>query len=107
MAAPRALSRRLRWSLLLLAASLLAGCALDQSELRAFAEKGYSLTGKDPFRFDVDLPTFREWGGANSAQFNRVLEEELARQNLCRGGYSLRSGQVRDGMYSVSGRCRR
>ena len=80
---------------------LLAGCAAAPS-----AEKGYSVTGKDPFRFDVDRQKLGEWGGPNSPQFNRVLEEELERLKICRKGYALRNEQMDNETFSVIGRCR-
>lgn len=82
-------------------AGLLAGCAAAPS-----AEKGYSVTGKDPFRFEVDRQKLREWGGPNSPQFNRALEEELERQKICRKGYTLRNEQLDQETFSVTGRCR-
>ena len=87
-------------------AILLSGCAADQAEMRSFSEKGYSLSGRDPFVFEVDRQKLRDWGGANSPQFNRVLEEELERRKICRKGYTLRNAQERDGIVSVIGRCR-
>ena len=68
--------------------------------------KGYGVTGQDPFRFEVERDLLREWGGAGSAKFNQVLEEELERLRICRNGYVLRNEGVRDGLFSVTGRCR-
>ena len=68
--------------------------------------KGYSVTGQDPFRFEVERDLLREWGGSGSARFNQVLEEELERLRICRNGYVLRNDDVRDGVYSVTGRCK-
>jgi hypothetical protein len=91
--------RRSLWWL----AILLAGCAADAP---SHAGKGYSVSGRDPFVFEVDRQKLREWGGANSAEFNRVLDEELERQKLCRSGYTLRNEQLRGDTFSVIGRCR-
>jgi hypothetical protein len=87
----------------MLLAVLLSGCAADPT---AYANKGYSVTGKDPFRFEVDPQLLREWGGPGSAKFNQVLDQELERQQICRNGYSLRNEHLRDGVFSVSGRCK-
>ena len=84
-------------------ALLLSGCAADPV---GDADKGYSVTGKDPFRFEVNPQLLREWGGPGSAKFNQVLDQELERQQICRTGYSLRNQQLREGMFSVSGRCK-
>jgi hypothetical protein len=81
----------------------LAGCAADPS---ASVDKGYSLSAREPFHFEVDREVLREWGGAGSPKFNQVLEEELERLRICRNGYVLRQEGVRDGVFSVSGRCR-
>ena len=86
------------------ALGVLAACGSTQ---RVSQDKGYSLTGQDPsFRFEVDRQLLREWGGSGSAKFNQVLEEELERQRLCRNGYSLRNETMREGVFSVTGRCR-
>lgn len=82
---------------------LLTACAADQPVLQ---NKGYSVSGHNPFRFEVDRQLLREWGGPDSAKFNQILEEELERLNLCRSGYVLRQERVRDGVFSVSGRCK-
>ena len=88
----------------ILALGMLAACGATQ---RAPQDKGYSLTGQDPsFRFEVDRQLLREWGGSGSVKFNRVLEEELERLRLCRNGYTLRSENMREGVFSVTGRCR-
>jgi hypothetical protein len=86
-------------------AALLQGCAGERPVI-APPEKGYGLSGRDPFRFEVDAELLRRWGGAGSEQFNRTLEEELERQQICRGGYALRNAQLRDGVYTVTGRCK-
>ena len=86
------------------ALSVLAACGATQ---RVSQDKGYSLTGQDPsFRFEVDRQLLREWGGSGSVKFNQVLEAELERLRICRNGYTLRSEAVRDGVFSVIGRCR-
>ena len=92
-------SRQRLWWL----AVLLAGCAADAP---SHAGKGYSVTGRDPFVFEVDRQKLRAWGGANSPEFNRVLEEELQRRRICREGYTLRNEQLREDTFSVMGRCR-
>lgn len=86
----------------LLIALLAAACAAPQAR----EGKGYSVTGQDPFRFEVERELLREWGGAGSATFNRVLEEELERLRICRNGYVLRNDGVRGGVYTVTGRCK-
>ncbi len=85
---------------------LFSGCAAQQTDMRSFLEKGYSVTGRDPFRFEVDPQKLREWGGPGSREFNRVLDEELERQKICRKGYTLRNEHLRDGVFTVVGRCR-
>ena len=85
---------------------LLSGCAVEQADMRSYSEKGHSVTGRDPFLFEVDRQKLREWGGPNSPQFNRVLDEELERQKICRKGYTLRNEHLRDGIFTVIGRCR-
>jgi len=82
---------------------LLGACAGGQV---ATEGKGYSVSGQNPFRFEVDRQLLREWGGAGSPKFNQVLEEELERLRICRNGYVLRQERVRDEIYSVSGRCK-
>lgn len=64
------------------------------------------VTGQNPFRFEVNPQLLREWGGPGSAKFNQVLDQELDRQQICRKGYSLRNEQLREGVFSVSGRCK-
>ena len=81
----------------------LVACGGTQPRLQG---KGYSVSGQDPFRFEVERELLREWGGADSAKFNQVLEQELERLRICRNGYALREEGVRDGVFSVSGRCR-
>jgi hypothetical protein len=85
---------------------IIAGCVqyYDPEGQRTLSERGYGISGKEPFRFEVDAALLREWGGANSPKFNQVLEEELARRRICRGGYSLRNETTREGVYSVTGR---
>jgi hypothetical protein len=82
---------------------LLAACSGTQPEVQG---KGYSVSGHNPFRFEVDRQLLREWGGSGSPKFNQVLEEELERLRICRNGYALRQESVRDGVFSVSGRCK-
>lgn len=84
----------------------MSGCSIDRAEQQAFHDKGYSVSGKDPFRFEVDPQLLRQWGGARSPKFNQVLEEELERKKICRSGYSLRHEQLHDGVFSVIGRCK-
>lgn len=67
---------------------------------------GYRVTGSDPFVFEVERSLLREWGGANSARFNQVLEEELERLRICRSGYVLRNEGIRDELFRATGRCR-
>jgi hypothetical protein len=86
-----------------LALFVLAACGGAQ---HASPGKGYSVRGQDPFRFEVERDLLREWGGAGSAKFNQVLEEELERLRICRNGYVLRNEDMREGLYSVTGRCR-
>ena len=57
-------------------------------------DKGYSVSGKDPFRFEVSADLLREWGGYASPKFNQVLEEELERLRICRDGYALRQSSA-------------
>jgi hypothetical protein len=83
---------------------VLAACSAEAPRLQ---DKGYSVTGQDSsFRFEVDRQLLRDWGGPGSAKFNQVLEEELERLRLCRNGYALRNEGVRDGLFSVTGRCK-
>jgi hypothetical protein len=83
---------------------LAAACSAGQPRLQ---DKGYSVTGQDPsFRFEVERQLLRDWGGPGSAKFNQVLEEELERLRLCRNGYALRNEGVREGLFSVTGRCK-
>lgn len=89
-------------ALMLVLAFLLSGCAANAP---AQPDKGYSLTGRDPFRFEVDRQKLMEWGGPKSPRFNRVLDEELARRNICRQGYTLRNEQLNEETFSVIGRC--
>lgn len=84
-------------------AGLLAGCAAGAPSQ---ADKGYSVTGRDPFMFEVDRQKLRDWGGANSPAFNRALEEELERQKICRKGYTLRNEHLGEETFTVIGRCR-
>lgn len=72
----------------------------------AFPDKGYSVSGQNPFRFEVSANLLREWGGYGSVRFNQVLEEELERLRICRNGYVLRNEGTRDDVFSVTGRCR-
>ena len=85
---------------------VLPGCVIDPAAQASFKERGYSVSGKDPFRFEVEPNLLREWGGPRSAQFQRVLEEELERKRICRNGYALRHESLRDGVFSVQGRCK-
>ena len=89
---------------MIVALLVLAACGSTQ---RMPQDKGYSVTGQDSaFRFEVDRQLLREWGGSGSVKFNQVLEEELERLRICRNGYTLRSEGVREGVFSVTGRCR-
>jgi hypothetical protein len=72
----------------------------------ALPEKGYSVSGRDPFRFEVAPDLLREWGGYASPKFNQVLEEELERLRICRNGYALRNDGTRDRVFTATGRCR-
>jgi hypothetical protein len=81
----------------------LAGCAADPS---ASLDRGYSLSAREPFRFEVERQVLRDWGGSDSPKFNQVLEEELARRRLCRDGYAVRHEGMHDDVYRVSVRCR-
>jgi hypothetical protein len=83
--------------------AVLTGCAADPS---APLDKGYSLSAREPFHFEVDRELLREWGGFGSAKFNQVLEEELARRGLCRDGYALRNDGMHDRIFRVTVRCR-
>jgi hypothetical protein len=69
-------------------------------------EKGYSVSGRDPFHFEVAADLLREWGGYASPRFNQVLEEELERLRICRNGYALRNDGTRDRIFTATGRCR-
>ena len=82
---------------------LAAACGGAQHRLQ---DKGYSVSGENPFRFEVDRQLLRDWGGSGSPKFNQVLEEELERLRICRNGYALRNEGVRDGVFSVTGRCK-
>jgi hypothetical protein len=82
---------------------LLGACAGAQPSMEG---KGYSVSGHNPFRFEVERELLREWGGSGSPKFHQVLEEELERLRICRTGYVLRKESVREGVYSVSGRCK-
>jgi hypothetical protein len=83
---------------------LLAACSAAQHGLQG---KGYSVSARDAaFRFEVDRQLLREWGGSGSVKFNQVLEEELERLRICRNGYTLRNESVREGVFSVAGRCK-
>lgn len=93
----------MRFPVLMLAAMLAASCGGTATVRDA---KGYSVTGQDPFRFEVERDLLREWGGSGSATFNRVLEEELERLRICRNGYVLRNDGMREGIYTVTGRCK-
>lgn len=93
----------MRFPVLMLAAVLAGSCGGTATVRDA---KGYSVTGQDPFRFEVERDLLREWGGPGSATFNRILEEELERLRICRNGYVLRNDSVRDGVYGVTGRCK-
>ncbi len=84
-------------------AGMLAGCAAGAPSQ---ADRGYSVIGRDPFMFEVDRQKLREWGGPNSPEFNRVLEEELERQKICRKGYTLRNEHLGEETFTVTGRCR-
>jgi hypothetical protein len=72
----------------------------------ALPDKGYTVSGQNPFRFEVSANLLREWGGYGSVRFNQVLEEELERLRICRNGYVLRNEGTRDDVFSVTGRCR-
>jgi hypothetical protein len=93
-------------SLLLALVAVLPGCMIDRAAEASFREKGYGVYGKDPFRFEVEPQLLREWGGPRSAQFQRVLEEELERKRICRNGYALRNESLREGVFTVQGRCK-
>ena len=80
-----------------------AGCAATAP---ALPDKGYSVSGKDPFRFEVAPDLLREWGGYGSLKFNQVLEAELERLRICRDGYALRNDGTRDGVFTATGRCK-
>ena len=82
---------------------LVGACSAPQP---GWQGKGYVVSGQGPFRFDVAPQLLREWGGYGSAKFNQVLEEELERLRICRNGYVLRNEGTRDGVFSVSGRCK-
>jgi len=87
----------------LLVAAFVAACG-GASQVRD--AKRYELTGQNPFRFEVERELLREWGGPDSARFNQVLEEELERRRICRNGYVLRNDGLREGVYTVTGRCK-
>ena len=82
---------------------LTASCGATAPNL---PDKGYSVSGKDPFRFEVSADLLREWGGYASPKFNQVLEEELERLRICRDGYALRNEGTRDRVFTATGRCR-
>ena len=82
---------------------LAAACSAAHPDLQ---DKGYGVTGQDPFRFDVKPELLRQWGGYGSPKFNQVLDEELERLRICRSGYILRNEGTRDGLFSVTGQCR-
>ena len=84
-------------------ALLIAACSTPHPEVQ---NKGYAVVGQDPFRFEVEPELLRQWGGYGSPKFNQVLDEELERLRICRNGYVLRNEGNRDGMFSVTGRCR-
>jgi hypothetical protein len=88
---------------LVLSALLVCACSATHPERQ---DKGYAVTGQDPFRFDVQPELLRGWGGYGSPRFNQALEEELERLRICRNGYVLRNEGTRDGWFSVTGRCR-
>jgi hypothetical protein len=90
--------------LLVLALAFAAACGGARTE--GGPDKGYTISGSDPYRFLVDPDVLRQWGGPGSAKFNRMLEEELARRGFCRNGYALRNEGSRDGLYSVTVLCR-
>jgi hypothetical protein len=90
-------------SAFIVALLVLAACGAAQPRLQ---DKGYSVSGENPFRFEVDRQLLRDWGGSASPKFNQVLEEELERLRICRNGYALRNEGVRDGVFSVTGRCK-
>jgi len=69
-------------------------------------EKGYAVSGQNPFRFEVEPTLLREWGGYGSPKFNQMLEQELERLRICGNGYVLRNEGTRDDVFSVTGRCR-
>ena len=81
----------------------LTGCGATAPPL---PEKGYSVSGQNPFHFEVAADVLREWGGYGSFKFNQVLEEELERLRICRNGYALRSDGTRDGVFTATGRCK-
>jgi len=86
-----------------LAALLATACSAAHPDLQ---NKGYGVTGQDPFRFEVQPVLLRQWGGYGSPKFNQVLDEELERLRICRNGYILRNEGSHDGWFSVTGRCR-
>ena len=83
-----------------------AGCSGTAPLSAPLPEKGYGVSGQNPFRFDVSPSLLRDWGGYGSARFNQVLEQELERLRICRNGYVLRNEGLRDDVFSVIGRCR-
>ena len=79
---------------------------IDRPAKASCREKGYGVYGRDPFRFEVDPQVLRQWGGPRSAEFQRVLEEELEKKRICRNGYTLRNESLREGVFSIQGRCK-
>jgi hypothetical protein len=88
---------------LLLCALLVCACSTPHPELQ---NKGYAVTGQDPFRFEVEPELLRKWGGYGSPQFNQMLDQELERLRICRNGYVLRNEGTRERVFSVTGHCR-
>jgi hypothetical protein len=82
---------------------LAAACSATSPDLQS---RGYSVSGRNPFRFEVAPHLLREWGGYGSPKFNQVLEQELERQRICRDGYVLRNEGTREDVFSVTGHCR-
>jgi len=92
--------KSLRYILPLLGVSACSGTA------PGLPEKGYSVSGQNPFRFEVAADLLREWGGYGSPKFNQVLDEELERLRICRNGYALRNDGTRERVFTATGRCR-